>query len=342
MQNLPFLPLDSESPPTLQGEALSTYVQNVAEALRDDLNMAGELTAQWQQASLAESLVDAAVRRCLNRLEATGCVGVANRLPSSRLWNLLGERLSHSWLVHRARTKPRGYAGDYELLEWICENRVGDHPFGRALDRFFQNQAAPHAVRARTDLFASAIVEALLHNAGNPVRLVHVGAGPAADVRRAAAMLPAELRLRLHATLLDLDPAALDFACERLTMLLPGDQIAVRQVNVKRLKRESDAFSDADVLACPGLFDYLTDEEAAALLSLFWQRLRPGGRLLVGNFAPDHPTRSYMEWVGNWYLIYRTKEDLRRLAIQAGIPLTAFSITAERFGVNLFILAQKR
>lgn len=326
----------------LRDQALSDYVLAVTKTLGNDLDRAQTLTSDWSQTALTDALVDVAVRRFLAALETTGLAGAANRLPSSRIWNLMGDRLALSWLVNRARTKPRGYAGDYELLDRICENRVGEHPLGGALDRFFQRQAAPNAVRARTELIAAAAVEAMLDGAGHRLHWVSVGAGPATDVRWAAAMLPEASRQRLRVTLLDLDPEALDFAREQIARLVPEHNLTTRQVNPKRLHQIDDALPEADFLACPGLFDYLDDATAALLLSLFWQRVRPGGRLFVGNFAPYHPTRSYMEWIGNWYLIYRTAEQLSRLAAQASIPSDAFSITAERFGVDLFIVAKKR
>jgi hypothetical protein len=87
--------------------------------------------------------------------------------------------------------------------------------------------------------------------------------------------------------------------------------------------------------------DYLEDDVATAQLSLFWNALRPGGAVMVGNFAPHNPTRAYMEWIGNWYLVYRTAEDLERLATAAGIPPECRQITAERTGCDLFLVATR-
>jgi hypothetical protein len=92
---------------------------------------------------------------------------------------------------------------------------------------------------------------------------------------------------------------------------------------------------------CPGLFDYLPDESAIAMLWLFWERLAEGGVLLVWNFAPHNPTRAYMEWIGNWYLIYRTGTDLERLAVGAGISQDRFCLGSEALGVNLVLIARK-
>ena len=96
-----------------------------------------------------------------------------------------------------------------------------------------------------------------------------------------------------------------------------------------------------DFLVCPGLFDYFDDEAAVANLAMFWDRLAEGGLMLVGNFAPHNPTRAYMEWVANWYLTYRSPEEMRKLALAAGIPKEAFTVGSDRTGANLFLTAQK-
>jgi hypothetical protein len=48
-----------------------------------------------------------------------------------------------------------------------------------------------------------------------------------------------------------------------------------------------------------------------------------------------------MEWIGNWYLIYRTAEGLQRLATSAGLDPSCVSIGAERLGIDLFIVAAR-
>ncbi len=87
--------------------------------------------------------------------------------------------------------------------------------------------------------------------------------------------------------------------------------------------------------------DYLPDETAAAMLRFFWGRLAEGGVLLVGNFAPHNPTRACMEWIGNWYLTYRTSNDLQGLAVGAGVPQGKFSVGSEGLGVNLILTVRK-
>jgi hypothetical protein len=48
-----------------------------------------------------------------------------------------------------------------------------------------------------------------------------------------------------------------------------------------------------------------------------------------------------MEWLGNWYLIYRTPQQLEQLAIAAGLPSSAIGLGSEPLGVDLFLSARK-
>ena len=105
--------------------------------------------------------------------------------------------------------------------------------------------------------------------------------------------------------------------------------------------RGAGELGNPDFLVCSGFFDYLDDPPAAALLGLFWRQLAAGGLLVVGNFAAHNPSRAYMEWIGNWYLKYRTTKQMEGLAVQAGIPRACFRVGCERTGVDLFLVVTK-
>ena len=323
---------------------LQTAVRLAAEDLVARLAWAERQTDHWTRLDLTDALVDAALNECLDRLIAIGCWGQSNRIPSSQLWEVAGPLLATGAMQLQAREKPRGYAGDYDLLAKICMQWCCDHPLGRAFDRFFQHLAAPQAVRARTELIAAWMAQQCLRrfDAGKECRLVSVGSGPALDVYGALAMLPD--RSRCSVLLLDLDPEALEYAQRRLEPLMTPGSVVGRRENLFRLPQRSnrrELLGNPDFLVCSGLFDYLDDEPAAAMLGLFWDGLAQGGRLVVGNFAPHNPTRAYMEWIGNWYLLYRTRDQMRQLGIRAGIPEDRMKITAERTGVDLVLVAEK-
>jgi hypothetical protein len=265
-------------------------------------------------------------------------------MPSGEFWRIAGPLLESGSLHTHARRKPRGYAGDHQMLARICNLCYCNHPLGRALDHFFQSQAAPNAVRSRTDFAAALLASRVLQHRGASFHAVSVGAGPAIDVQLAVQMLPAKHLQRVRVTLVDLDPLALDAAWARIEPVLGRGALRCEQANLGRLptsRRAASILDRPDFLLCLGLFDYLNADVASALLDLFWRHLAPGGTMLVGNFAAGCPTRAYMEWVGLWYLTYRTADELRELAATAGLPGNCVSVAAEPLGVNLLLQAQK-
>jgi hypothetical protein len=326
------------SSPTNRSD-LKQRVEQIARRLDDDLRRAFRLTGCWRDSELTDQLVGTALQQALDQLSGTGCWGEGNRLPSGTLWRIAGSWLDFGSLQWRARNKPRGYAGDFEMLAQVAANRVCGHPLGAAFDRFFQAQAAPQAVRNRIGLIAEAMADFVRQRTDGPVRIVSIGSGPALDLQQLCSQLTQTQRQRLQIALVDLDPAALDYATSQLATWVASDQVEPIRENLFRLAqpaRSRSFLDDVDVLVCPGLFDYLDDDSAAALLSRFWQALRPQGQAWVFNFAPQNPSRAYMEWIGNWYLIYRTAEQMRQLAERAGIPQQHVQVFAEPSGINLY------
>ncbi|HWB10817.1 MAG TPA: class I SAM-dependent methyltransferase [Pirellulales bacterium] len=337
-------PYHDGDPKKIRPGDVSALAREAGQRLVADLDRAEALTAGWSNEKLGLALAGSALDRCLARLASTGCWGRDNQLPSGDFWSAAGARLEQSWLKHRARFKPRGYAGDFEMFERFWRRQCCEHPLGRLLDHYFQSQAAVEAVRTRTEQIAAAAVDHYSASQSDPYRLASVGCGPAIDVALAVEAIPPSQRSRLQITLLDLDEAALDHARGRLAGWLSPRQIVAARENLYRLAdrpKSAALLQEADCLICSGLFDYLPDDSAQKLLRSFWTHLAPGGTLIVGNFAPHNPTRAYMEWIGNWYLIYRTADELSHLAAAAGIPPSRFAIGAERLGIDLFVVADR-
>jgi len=77
------------------------------------------------------------------------------------------------------------------------------------------------------------------------------------------------------------------------------------------------------------------------MLRCLFEQLAPGGRLTVFQFAPHNPTRAYMEWFGNWYLLYRDAGQFERLIESAGLSAASVTFGAEPLGVDLYATVTK-
>jgi hypothetical protein len=110
--------------------------------------------------------------------------------------------------------------------------------------------------------------------------------------------------------------------------------------SIKRLLRGgSSVFSghgafDA-VFAC-GLFDYLQLLTAVSLCRTLYSLVAPGGTLYVGNMVPNNPSRWFMEFHLDWYLVYREVSEMLEFARMAA-PEASVQILEEPTGVNPFV-----
>ena len=85
-----------------------------------------------------------------------------------------------------------------------------------------------------------------------------------------------------------------------------------------------------------GLIDYFRDDFVVKLLDWIYDRLAPGGRVILGNFHPRNPIRALMDHVLEWSLIHRTEEDMNRLFERSKFGRPCSRILYEPERINLF------
>jgi extracellular factor (EF) 3-hydroxypalmitic acid methyl ester biosynthesis protein len=238
----------------------------------------------------------------------------------------------------RAYLKPLGYAGDYEMMNLIYEERLSaSSSFGRALDCFGYATTASCAVRNRIPHLSRRVIELLPQRPG--ARFASIACGPALEVRSMLAR-PAALA-GCTVTLLDAEAEAIRH-CERTIVepfagSRPDVDLRLLKTSVHELvgRRLGEKLEAQDVIISVGLFDYFDDRLFRRMLKVLYGMLRPGGHLLVGNFDTND-ARTVIELAMEWYLHYRSAAALRALC--ADLPTDAFiTVEAEPLGANLFL-----
>jgi len=343
-------------------QSLHDFVRQVAielKAVLRQVRQSAGFDESWQSSSSAlltpeqETEAFAALGNAVMALKSTGLVGPDNRLPSQIFWNEVGIELAHGALQLHARQKPRGYAGDHLLLTKIFEIQSCNHPLGRVFDQFFLWQDACQAVRGRIKRAADVLSDALQQRPGDnhptaELNVTVIGAGPAIEVAQAIGTLKQRASYdeeEITFTLFDLDEEATLAAKANIEAVAPDSRVVLVRENLFRLAsqpKRNQCLKQSRCIICLGLLDYLSDEDAAAMIALCWQRLESSGQMLIGNFSYACQARAYMEWIGNWYLIYRTPEDMQRLATAAGIPAECLTIESDPTGVNLLLHATRK
>jgi extracellular factor (EF) 3-hydroxypalmitic acid methyl ester biosynthesis protein len=257
----------------------------------------------------------------------------------------LHDTLMQSPWMHRARHKPLGYPGDFQVMNYAYSDRFsGPTLFARALSLCFLSTPAGEAVRTRKDLIKARLSEVIEDpSSGAPVRILSIAAGPAQEIFELL-QEHRSWRRPVEITLFDQDKRALSYAYGRLHGLLAGGSRASVKVvylhdSIKRLLLGADVFGGRDgfdaVYSC-GLFDYLQTRTAISLCKTLHGLLAPRGTLYVGNMVPANPSRWFMELHLDWYLIYRETAELLSIG-RAAAPDARIALVEEDTGVNPFI-----
>jgi extracellular factor (EF) 3-hydroxypalmitic acid methyl ester biosynthesis protein len=258
----------------------------------------------------------------------------------------LGPYLSCSPFLHRARSKPLGYAGDYEMMNMLYRNHAeGSSLFGKAMNLYATRSPVAQANINRIKFLGEKIDDAIARSASGRVRIASIGCGPAQEITSFLVNRP-ELGHRIEVTLIDQEERAISY-CERtLAPVAARTNAKVRVIreSIRRLltdARLAQTLGTCDLIYSAGLFDYLNERTFVALLGTLYSAVRDGGVLAIGNVAAHNPNRWTMEYFTEWFLNHRTPEELREYVKVLSPAPRSVDITSEPLGVNLFLIAQR-
>jgi extracellular factor (EF) 3-hydroxypalmitic acid methyl ester biosynthesis protein len=233
---------------------------------------------------------------------------------------------AESPFVKRLQSWPRGYAGDFETVDYICgaDNRCTPDTFAHTLEAYSLSRSIAQQHRNKVQEQANRILDCMIQKP-RASRILSLASGSCADLQLLRRVLPhvvGELYLN------DADADALGFSREALgevaaaCRFLPGNALRV----VKRLQKE-EGF---DLVIAGGLFDYLPENQSVYLMrNVYDGLLSPGGRLFFTNIAAGNPYRPLIEYFGDWFLIERSEADILRYCALAGIPAENVRITRD-------------
>lgn len=244
-----------------------------------------------------------------------------------------------SRLMRHARTWPKGYPGDYTILEEIYNNTPGSEGLGYYLDWYFLSTILARAVRGRKETMRELLRSELAARKG--LRIMNLGSGSCKEVAEVAQDI---ISSGARFVCIDADQEALDFCSQRCCSAgLAPETIKFRRYNALKMvnhERNLQEFGMQDIVYSIGLFDYLKTDILVPLISALYRLLNPGGKLIFSFKDSDRYSPQEYHWLVDWDSFFqRTSEEHRTIIEKAGIPAASVATVRDATGVIAFYIA---
>lgn len=237
--------------------------------------------------------------------------------------------------------KPYGYAGDFKYIEDIYENNPTTTGFDRLFDNYTMMSAISIAVRNRKNDFKRMIIDYISKRQNCSLRIMDLASGPCREIYE----FFTENKQLFNNVIFDCydgDERSIEFSKKRLSGY---DNVNYFVENAARIafRKDVNALIDKkyDIIYSTGLFDYFEERIALRLIQNLKKLLNPGGVLMISDVRDrySNPSLYFMEWVGDWPLVYRNDEDFRKLFTSAGFEESDLNPLYEQQGILQYIRA---
>lgn len=237
--------------------------------------------------------------------------------------------------------KPYGYSGDFQIIDWIYQNKPSSTGYDRLFDNYFMASAISKAVRNRKEDFKRIIAENIC-NKSKPVRVMNLASGPAREIKEIFDEIDFFAK-DIFFDCYDTEKDAHDYAKQ---LMKDRDNVNYFLENALRIAGSRNIneriYAKYDVIYSMGLFDYLNYKISVRLIQNLRKLLKKDGVLIVADVRNKYlnPSVFYMEWAGDWNLIYRNDQEFKQIFIDSGFKVVDLEQRFEEQGIIQYIIAR--
>ena len=206
--------------------------------------------------------------------------------------------------THRGYHKPRGYAADAVMLDFIYRHpsgeplRRGATPLGEWIYNYTTASALAEAMRNRRDLIAKEI-ENVVKDAPGGAEILGLECG---HLREAAHCQAIANRAQRRFVALDRDGYAVATVEKEWGHL---GLTAIHTPTYALLTGAPNALGEFDLIYSNGIFNGFEMRQAVRAIGALFAMLKPGGKLWLANLFPGIRDAGYIEAFMNWWPVYR-------------------------------------
>ncbi|MDP8212584.1 MAG: PilZ domain-containing protein [Candidatus Zapsychrus exili] len=231
-------------------------------------------------------------------------------------------------IVRRGYEKPRGYPGDYRMLEIVYNEEILSSGFGECFDRYFLKSPYAEAVRKRKDFMGNSLLKLINASKAKNLDILNLACGPSREIKDILESKRVKYSGKISFGLVDFDDEAIKFSKKTLNSIKNKKvrfkyfKENVLKFNAKN-KHYLELFGSKDIIYSIGLIDYFPDRLLKVFINFCISLLSKNGVLLLSikdekkdPFAPLPPM-----WFCDWEFVPRDNEYMLNLLYGLGHKL---------------------
>jgi extracellular factor (EF) 3-hydroxypalmitic acid methyl ester biosynthesis protein len=236
-----------------------------------------------------------------------------------------------SVFLSRIQNWPRGYQGDFETIEYLCD---GVNTTSRDTLEYYLEKLAlssPIAQQHTNKLLwqSQQVLNTIYTNPIHEKKILSIGSGGCRDLRLIKPILRnSSIKLIIN----DIDKDAIDYSKKHLQLI--WQKITPIHGNAYRKVREISKHAPFDLIIVGGLFDYLSDRYIGALINKLATMLAKPGKICFTNILSSNPWRVLIEYLADWHLLERTERDFRMILDSYRLYDLEIRMTSDRTGLT--------
>jgi len=214
--------------------------------------------------------------------------------------------------------KPLGYSGDFITMNYIFDYHdkfIGKTSFEKLINNLTCSIPISLSNIARKEFLKGQILRVLTEKGAN-AKIASIASGSAREVLEL--LNDNSINVPVKYIFFDFENKALEYiknglnkVDQRAKVNFDASFINDNVINIIRKPAIREKLQGQDLIYAFGIYDYLSDIVAKKLTSALFGCLKSGGTLVVCNASVDKTDfRAYFEFLGEWNMIYRTKEEM--------------------------------
>jgi len=230
----------------------------------------------------------------------------------------IGCWIYQSELMSHALKKPRGYPGDYKMIEIVYNNKLISKKIGQCIDRYFLEDAYAVAIRNRKKWMGKILKEQINKlKINETLKVMNAACGSSREIKELFEK-KMQCKGKVIFSLIDHDKEALDYSKDSLMKVKPKwAELDLIEENILRLRPGNEKyvnkFTGYNVLYSIGLADYLPDKILLIFYEFCKKVIANDGCFVIAHKDKDRYKPIPHSWYADWNFIPRNEPEFMEL-----------------------------